>query len=366
MDLSNFLIVIPCLNPDNKLIDTVKELKNAGFTRFVIINDGSQPEYNYFFEKTMEVIGSKGTLLKHSINLGQGRAYKTAFNHILANEKDIYGVLQCDSDGQHTANDVLKCAKLMEIYPNELILGVRDFKSKDVPFRSKFGNIITSCVFRFFCGLKIDDTQTGLKGIPISLLPFMMEAKGERYEYCSSVLLETKKRGYVIRQFSIETVYINDNETSHFNPIIDSIRIYSLLFRYIISSISAFIVDILFFSILLSITKAIGINNEIVLSTYLAKIVSCTYSFFVNKRIVFSNKDSIWRTSIRFIILCVLQTSISAFSVRYLCDFLKWNEVLIKVIVDTLLFFISFQAQQNWVFKNKNSVRNVENASENK
>lgn len=356
-----FVVVIPCLQPDEKLISTIQKLKAVGFEKLIIVNDGSSAKYNDIFDKALSVIGENGgVLLKHSVNLGQGRAYKTAFNYFLQEYPDAIGVLQCDSDGQHDAEDVLKCAELMIQYPNELILGVRNFDSKSVPFRSRFGNKCTSLVFKLFCGLDIDDTQTGLKGIPSSLIPYLMEAVGERYEYCSSVLLEAKKRKFTIRQFPIKTVYIDENASSHFNPIIDSIRIYSLLFKYMISSLSAFVIDIVMFSVFLSIYKAMNISAHIVIATYSAKIISCAYSYFVNKKIVFSNDDAVIKTLIRYVVLCILQASASAFVVNALCIYLGWYEVMVKVLVDTILFFISFQLQQNWVFKTNDAVKGAE------
>ena len=103
--------------------------------------------------------------------------------------------------------------------------------------------------------MDLKDTQTGLKGIPKSFIPKLLETPGERFEYASSCLLEIKKQGLEILQFPIKTIYINGNETSHFNPLLDSIRIYSLILKYLISSLSAFIVDIVAFSLFLAIFK---------------------------------------------------------------------------------------------------------------
>lgn len=121
--------------------------------------------------------------------------------------------------------DINRCAELLRRNPDKFILGIRDFLDKSIPFRSRFGNSCTSWVFKFFCGLDLKDTQTGLKGIPASFIPTLMETPGERFEYASSVLLKTKRQGVEILQFPIQTIYINGNETSHFNPLLDSVRI---------------------------------------------------------------------------------------------------------------------------------------------
>lgn len=356
MNNNDVVIIIPCLNPDGKYINFLSDLKKNGYNNIISVNDGSVKEAESFFEIAIneyDVI-----VLNHSINLGQGRAYKTAFNYYLSEtdaggrfEKTI-GIIQCDCDGQHHIDDINKCVELLRANSEKFILGVRDFSDKSIPFRSRFGNNITTFVFKIFCGLDISDTQTGLKGIPKSFIPIIMETPGERFEYASSVLLETKKQGKAILQFPIQTIYINGNETSHFNPLIDSIRIYSLILKYLMSSLSAFIVDIVAFSLFLTIFRNLLTEQYIIVSTYLAKVISCTFSFLVNKSLVFENHNKGLSIPIRFLLLCVIQATLSGLLTNSLVHLLSWNEVLSKVIIDTLLFFASFQVQNRWVFKN--------------
>ena len=71
----------------------------------------------------------------------------------------------------------------------EVILGCRDFSGSNVPPKSKIGNNISRLVFRFACGIRISDTQTGLRAIPAQYLRFMADIKGERFEYDTQVLL---------------------------------------------------------------------------------------------------------------------------------------------------------------------------------
>lgn len=351
----NVAIIIPCYKPDEKFIAHLINLKNNGYTKIIVINDGSGSEYDYLFNKAQDEF--KCIVLKHSINLGQGRAYKTGFNYYLSQIvpggefSDTIGIIQCDCDGQHSIEDIKKCEELLEASPDKFILGVRDFSDKTIPFRSRFGNKCTSLLFSLCCGLDLKDTQTGLKGIPKSFIPCLMETAGERFEYASAVLLETKKQGIQIIQFPIETIYINGNVTSHFNPILDSIRIYSYLLKYIVSSLSAFIVDILAFTLFIKFTKKVLPLNYIIASTYSAKVLSCIYSFFVNKMLVFKHSGSGVNSALKFSILCVVQASLSAFITNYFVRKMQCNEVVCKVIVDTLLFFISFEVQNRWVFK---------------
>ena len=171
------------------------------------------------------------------------------------------------------------------------------------------------------------------------------------------MLLETKKQGIEILQFPIKTIYINGNETSHFNPVLDSIRIYSLILKYLMSSLSSFIVDIVLFSLFLSFTDKLFPEDYIVVSTYMAKVFSCTYGYVLNKKVVFQNRDNPVITAIKFFTLCIVQSTLSGFLTKGFVGMSGWNEVLCKIIVDTLLFFFSFQVQNRWVFDNKKRVK---------
>lgn len=352
--VDDVVVIIPAYNPDKKFVEFVSGLSSYGYKHILAVNDGSRDDtLNYFMEAEVR-FGVK--ILSHSINLGQGRAYKTGFNYYLSKAKTgceyagTIGVIQCDCDGQHCVEYINRCADLLRKNSNSLILGVRDFSGKNVPFRSRFGNECTNLVFRIFCGIDIRDTQTGLKGIPISFIPALMETPGERFEYASSILLETKKQGMEILQFPIRTIYINGNETSHFNPLTDSVRIYSLILKYMFSSFSAFVVDIAIFSIFLRITYGWLPKSYIIVSAYAAKIFSCTYSFFINKNFVFRSRAKGISAKLKYFTLCVIQASFSAFLTNAMADGLQWNEVLSKIIIDILLFFVSFQVQNRWVF----------------
>lgn len=353
MDLEKIVVIIPALNPDEKLLRILSQLIGSGYKKIILVNDGSKKEQEYIFEEALKMGEERGAsldILKHNVNLGQGRAYKTAFNFLLGKYSDSAGIIQCDADGQHHIEDILECTRLLLERKNEFILGVRDFNSPNVPFRSRFGNKCTSMVLNIFCGIRVKDTQTGLKGIPYFLIPYLVETPGERFEYATSVLLEVKKRDVAITQFDIQTIYINGNESSHFNPLLDSIRIYSLLLRYILSSLSAFIIDITLFALFVQIFRPMISQNYILAATYLAKCFSCTYTFFVNKRLVFSSKGKFFSTAWKFVLLCILQATASSLLVNYFFGILGWNEILVKIIVDTFLFFISFIVQKEAVF----------------
>lgn len=348
--MDDIVIIIPSYKPNREIMmEFIQKVKN-NFKNIVVVDDGSGREYEKFFEYLQD----EGiTVLKHYINFGKGRGIKTAFNYVLNNYPNIIGTVTADCDGQHYIEDIIKCAEKLKENPEKLVIGYRNFDEKQVPFRSRFGNKITRGVFNTFVGIKITDTQSGLRAFGRKAMETFLTTSGERYEYETNMLIDCKEKDIEIAEVPISTVYIRNNEGSHFNPIKDSVIIYKVFAKYIISSLSSFILDILLYTAFVKLLPEFKNNviNEIVVATVIARIISAAYNFVLNSKVVFKNKnkDSI----IKYFILCGVQMFISAFAVSKLFELLHINSTLIKVIVDTIIFIVNFVIQREWVFKKK-------------
>lgn len=347
-------IIIPSLNPDTKLEQVVVGLVEAGYDDIVIVNDGSDEAHRAPFERLEKL--SQCIVLTHEVNKGKGRALKTAFEYILKNRTDINGVITVDGDNQHRAEDIKACDRLMLEEKDSIILGCREFSGDDVPARSKFGNKLTSFIFKVACGVNISDTQTGLRAIPFKYLETMLEIEGERFEYETNMLLSLKKFDIPYSEQKIQTVYIEENQTSHFNPIVDSIKIYRVILKFMFSSIAASVIDIIMFSIFVwGIGDLLDNNSKVFVATFGARAVSSIFNCIFNKKAVFKSNAPFVKVLIKYYVLCIIQTAISYLSVAGLSALLSAQAeillVLIKVIVDVILFFISYRIQKAWVYK---------------
>lgn len=352
MGFDDIVIIVPSLNPDEALVEVVKSVADAGISNIIVIDDGSDDKHKEPF-KTSENIGAK--VITHEVNMGKGKALKTAFEYILNNYKNVTGVVTVDGDNQHRIKDIIKCIDKHREMPEHIILGCRDFSKPDVPPRSKFGNNLTRRVFRFTCGLKISDTQTGLRCIPFKYLKDMLEVDGNRYEYETNMLLSMKDYSIPYTEVEIETVYIEENASSHFNPIKDSIRIYKVIFKFLLSSIWASIVDIVMFALMCYILSgSFEKKTYILLATIIARIISSLCNYMINHKIVFKSKGRVAHTIVKYYLLCLCQMGVSY---ALVCSLSIWLNVggillvLLKAIIDTILFFISFRIQKMWVFK---------------
>ncbi len=349
-------VVIPSLDPDEKLLKVVDGLVDAGFTDILLVDDGSDDAHSAPFAAAAQRPGV--TVLHHPVNYGKGRALKTAFSHILEHCPHSRGVVTVDGDGQHTTADIVSLAQAVCADGERVYLGARDFNRPDVPLRSRFGNKTTSLVFRLLCGLTIRDTQTGLRAIPRQYLPAMLEVEGERFEYETNMLLAFRRQQIPFGELPIRTVYINENETSHFRPVRDSIRIYRLILRHFIrfvgSGAVSFLVDMGLFWLLGSVVlSALPDTTRIFAATAVARAVSSLLNFFLNRTVVFSSSRPLWDTLWRYYALCVVQMLTSAGLVAALYGIVPLPEPLIKFVVDVCLMFISFRIQQRFVFGRK-------------
>lgn len=350
------VIIIPSLEPGDELIPYVNELIANGFNRIIVINDGSNSSYNEIFSTL--ATKPECIMLTHAINLGKGRALKNAFNCFLnmPDKDEFYGVITADSDGQHSVEDVIKLNEELATGTEELILGVRDFDSDNVPPKSKFGNKITRQVFKLFHNVKITDTQTGLRGIPSSLVAIYIDLPGERFEYETNMLVQTAVKGVPFKEIPIKTIYLNENSGTHFNPIKDSIAIYKLLFstfiKFSLSSMSSFLVDIAIFQFLIMLMAGFDTSIRIGVSTLVARIFSSLYNFYINKRVVFGSNANSKSTLIKYYTLVVCQMALSALLVWTINTYILLPETIAKIIVDTILFFLSYRIQKQLIFRN--------------
>lgn len=345
-------IIIPSLNPDEKLLLVVKALTDIGFKDIILVNDGSDKEHMIPFEEAGKI--AECTILTHEVNRGKGRALKTAFAYCIANRKGIDGVVTVDGDNQHRAEDILACAKRMQEKKNSVILGARDFHQKDVPFKSRFGNNMTGFVFRFACGMKISDTQTGLRAIPYEYLPVLCEVSGERFEYETNMLLTFKKLDIPYEEVSIQTVYIDENATTHFHPVRDSFKIYGIIIKFLFGSVSSCLIDLGLFTVLKILTSGLSERISILISTVVARVFSSFYNYNFNRRAVFDSREKAGNTVVRYYILCIVQMLVSyglVYAANHIFSMGNIMTVVSKAVIDTFLFFISFQIQRVWVFR---------------
>jgi len=342
-------LLIPAYNPGPNLVDLVDQLWEAGFQDLVVVDDGSREESQPVFQRLEE--GGRVTLLRHAVNLGKGAALKFGFNHIYGRHRHQpghLGAITVDADGQHLPADVAKVAQAMAENPTALVLGVRGF-SGEVPLRSRLGNEITKVVFRFLVGTSISDTQTGLRGVPLALMPVFLPIQANRYEFELDMLIQCATQERPIVQVPIETVYIDDNASSHFNPIIDSAKIYMVFLRFVGSSLITALVDNIVFIIVW------GFFGNILLGQALARAVATIVNFKLNRNFVFQHKTDKWPAFFKFVLLVIFMGGVSYSIINALVAWTGMGVIAAKILAETALYLVNFATQRTLIFRRHDS-----------
>jgi glycosyltransferase involved in cell wall biosynthesis len=340
-------LVIPLYQPNEKVLPFLEEFKREDFARFVIVDDGSGVSY----QATFDAIKARGLfeVLSYPKNGGKGHALKTAYAYLKEQCPDIEAIVTADGDGQHAYSDILKVRDALKANPTSLVMGVRDFSAKDVPHHNKVGNRLSALYFRLATGVKLSDTQTGLRGIPSNLFALALESRGERYEYEMNFLMEAVKEAPLV-QIPIQTIY-DGNKSSHFHPVRDSLRIYKTPLLYILVALLSEGIDLGFFSLF----TAIGPSDtlyKILVATVGSRLLSGSFNYTMGYFLVFENNGGFAKKLGRYALVFFLNMGLS-FGLTYAFNYLPANLTFIKFVVDLVLFTANYFVARGWIFARK-------------
>ncbi len=337
------IALIPAFEPGPLLNELLKNLTLSGF-EIVVVNDGSAANYSYIFEEA----SNYAVVLTHSENRGKGMALKTGLRYIQKHFGNDYVAVTVDADGQHRAEDAVMLCCTAEHNHGALVLGSRKFTG-NVPFRSRFGNMITRLVYRLSTGVKIYDTQTGLRAFHASLLPQLLVVPGDRYEYEMNVLLEFAVKHIPIIEEEIETIYLDNNSASHFDTLKDSYRIYKEILKFSASSLAGFSVDYIMYTFLVIITGNIRLSN------IGARIISATVNYTLNRKLVFKSKNRILKSAVSYFLLAAVILFGNTVMLEFLVSRLGIHQMAAKLITEIVFFAMSWLVQRFVVFRKEES-----------
>jgi glycosyltransferase involved in cell wall biosynthesis len=337
-----FAVLIPAYRPSASLPEVVRALAAKAMPAIVIVDDGSGPEYQDVFARATAFPNVH--LVRHATNLGKGAALKTGINYALCTFPGLVGIVTADADGQHHPDDIVRIADTLLARPDCLVLGSRGFDG-EVPWRSRFGNSLTSMVVHALIGQKLTDTQTGLRGIPTSLLLRILRIESTGYEYELEMLIAAHHLSVPVIEEPIRTIYEAGNKSSHFNPIVDSMKIYFVLARFGSVSLMTAVLDNLVFYL------AFRHSGHILGSQILARVFAVGFNYSMVRRSVFYSKQRHKTVLPKFLLLVLVSGTVSYAGIRLLSAKLGINPVSAKLMVETVLFFANFAVQRLFIFK---------------
>ncbi|WP_409340621.1 GtrA family protein [Paenibacillus sp. MBLB4367] len=334
-------VLIPSYEPDNRLIGLIERLRAMTDAPIVVVDDGSGEKFRGIFEA---VKAAGCTVLTHISNRGKGRALKTGFQYIMEHGSTP-GVVCADSDGQHAPKDIVAVGQAIDAREATIVLGSRRFTGK-VPLRSRVGNRLTSKIYDAATGIGIGDTQTGLRGYPSHMLAWLCQVPGERFEYEMNLLLQAPAQGYGIAELPIDTIYLNENRSSHFRPIADSLNVYLPILKFCASSVISGVLDF----VLLLLLQVITAN--LLVSVIGARLGSSAANYAINRRFVFARpkKGSVVKSAARYYSLAAAILALNYGLLSLLHTMLEIPLVPAKLATECLLFLFSYWCQRRFVY----------------
>lgn len=340
--------LIPAYKPDATVLPELVQSLSKLFACVVVVDDGSGAEFEPVFTQIASI--NNVILLRHHVNLGKGAALRLGLNHLAVTlPQQISGVVTLDADGQHCVEDAIVVGRALAEHPEALVLGCRKFSAtsdnnEPLPLRSRLGNIVTRNILKLMMGRSISDTQTGLRGIPREFIAEILPLRTRGYDFELDMLLLALRKQRALVEVPISTLYHDGNATSHFNPLLDSFKVYMVFLRFSVSSLLTFLIDFSVFSA----SMMFGYSLE--LAICMARLVAGTFNFVVNRSLVFKSSASVASSLIKYLLCVIFMAFLSYVLTLFTVSELGINVYVSKIISETALYFLSFLLQRSLVF----------------
>lgn len=215
-------VVIPAYNAGKTLTGLLQRLKPLGLPT-VVVDDGSRDE-------TAAVAIREGHfVISHLANRGKGAALRTGFDYAV--KMGFEAVITLDSDGQHDPQDIPRLLDAAALNGHHIIIGRRTQDLERMPLIRRWTNHTMSWIVSRLTRQAIPDSQCGFRVIHRDVLT-QISLTGRRFDLETEILLAAARRGWRVRSVPIRTIY--EQHSSHIHPIIDGLRFFRLVLRYLV------------------------------------------------------------------------------------------------------------------------------------
>jgi UDP-N-acetylglucosamine---dolichyl-phosphate N-acetylglucosaminyltransferase len=192
------VVVIPAHNEERTIVGVIRGLKQHGFERIILIDDGSS-------DRTGELASQEGAMtLRHILNRGLGGALGTGIKAALRLEPGI--IVTFDADGQHDPEDIRRLLEPIETGEADVVVGSRMLEPMGMPHSRRLANWIANVVTYLLFRVWTTDSQSGLRAFSrqaadrIRIMSNGMEASSE-------VIDEIIKSGLRYQEVPVKAIY---------------------------------------------------------------------------------------------------------------------------------------------------------------
>ena len=212
--------VIPAYQAERCVGDVVRRATRV-VDHVLVIDDGSTDD-------TSRVAGACGArVIRHEQNRGKGRALQTGFEDLFS--RGFEHVVTLDADGQHLPEEIGALIPPLKAGA-DMVVGSRTHLFPKMHVVRRTSNRCSSRLISWVAGTDLGDIQSGFRIYTRRLL----DATGfpePRFEAESAVVVRAVRMGFQIAAVPVRLGFPDGRATSHYRPIVDSLRIAAAVSR---------------------------------------------------------------------------------------------------------------------------------------
>lgn len=209
-------VVIPVFDNSGTIRDVVERTLRY-CDNVIVVDDGSVDGSAERLE------GLDVVLIRHTRNMGKGKALKTGFK--AARELGFDKAITLDSDGQHFPEDIPVFLEIIENHPDAMLIGSRNLRMENMPGGNTFANRFSNFWFKVQTGVCLPDTQSGFRLYQLDKLGSLWYLTS-RYEAELEMLVAQCWKRVEMIPVKIDVYYPPAGErVTHFRPFRDFFRI---------------------------------------------------------------------------------------------------------------------------------------------
>lgn len=226
------VVIAPTYNNARTVAQVLRRVQALGLP-IIAVNDGSTDDtarvlHAWHHTGSADVTATR-RVIHHPANRGKAGALITGFHH--ARDEGYTHAITIDTDLQHDPEDIPALLALSQADPEALVLGMRRDDLAGTPWRSLAGRRWSSRLIRWECGLRVTDSQSGLRVYPVSLA-HKARCRAGRYGYETEIIVRARWLGHPVIESPITSRYLPVEESvSHFRPVTDTMRVLGIHFR---------------------------------------------------------------------------------------------------------------------------------------
>ena len=189
-------VVIAAYNEGPVVHDVVRDVVGDGWS-VVVVDDGSHDDTH------VHARAAGATVLRHSVNLGQGAALQTGIDYAVRRRAER--IVTFDADGQHSTSDIP--AMVAALDDADIALGSRFMGTVEGASGRRMAMLRAAVAMsNRLSGMKLTDAHCGLRAFRAEISP-KLRIRQDRMAHASELLHKIKSSGVRVVEVPVTVRY---------------------------------------------------------------------------------------------------------------------------------------------------------------